>query len=94
MKRSQADRAVIAARATQNSHRASRSTGAGTVGTNPGLRAQTTVTGTGPVRRTTCAPLTSMQRDSEGKRSAWAASPYYFTDPAWSQTVSNQSTVR
>lgn len=88
MNRRQADRAVIAQRAANtDSRRASRSTGAGTVGTNPGLRTETVLSGTGPVRRTTCAPLTRMQRDSTGKRSAWADSPYYFTDPKWDRTV-------
>ena len=79
------NRARIAARAAQITP----SSDHGTVGTNPGHRVQTIVPPTGVVRRTRCAPMTAMQKDSTGKRSAWAASPYYFTDPAWSRTVSH-----
>ncbi len=32
--------------------------------------------------------MTATQRDSTGKRSAWGASPTYWTDPAWGKTVS------
>ena len=77
------NRAVIAARATA-------STPTPRVNSVPMLRPDSKPIRTGPVRRTTCAPLTAMQRDSTGKMSAWAASPYYFTDPKWSQTVQNQ----
>lgn len=81
--RSGHNRAVIAARAT-----------ASTANDVPMLRPDTGPIATGPVRRTRCAPLTPMQRDSTGKRSAWNDSPTFFTDPAWGQTVSNQDTRR
>lgn len=78
MNKSQVNRAVVAARAPKS---------------RPNqvamLRPMVLMTSTGPVRRTTAAPLTRMQRDSTGKRSDWAASPYYFTDPAWDLTVSH-----
>ncbi len=32
--------------------------------------------------------MTATQRNSEGKRSEWSASPTYWTDPAWGRTVS------
>lgn len=79
--RSGHNRAVIAARAS-----------ASTPNRVALLRPDTMPIRTGPVRRTTAAPLTPMQRNSEGRRSEWSASPNYWTDPAWSQTVSNQRT--
>lgn len=76
--------------------RAARARSLAPAGPNPVamLRPHTAPITTGPVRRTTAAPLTRMQKDSTGNPSAWAASPYFFTDPAWSQTVSNQSDRR
>jgi len=73
------NRSVIAARASRS-----------TPNDVPMLRPHTAQITTGPVRRTTAAPLTSMQRDSTGRVSAWAASPYFFTDPKWDQTVGSQ----
>lgn len=84
MHTSQADRSVIAARAARRSG-ARRSTG--TVGTNPARRDTTQVYATGPVRRSTAVTLTATQRNSEGKRSEWSASPQFFTDPRWSLTA-------
>lgn len=86
--RASLNRDVIAARATQSGR-----TGANP-STRPGInisaRTSTIVTATGHVKRTTCAPMTPAQRNSEGKRSEWNASMYYWTDPAWSRTVSNK----
>lgn len=42
---------------------------------------------TGPIRRSRATPLTPTQRNSEGRRSEWSASPEFFTDPKWSATV-------
>lgn len=86
MKRSQANRSVIAARATVLRP--------STPNNVAMLRPHTARITTGPVRRTTAAPLTRMQRNSEGRPSEWAASPYFFTDPRWSQTVGNQNVGR
>lgn len=46
----------------------------------------------GPVRRSRALPLTATQRrgDGSGARSDWSASPEFFTDPAWSQTLHNR----
>lgn len=86
MKRSQANRSVVAARAAVLRP--------STPNNVAMLRNHVPAIATGPVRRTTAAPLTRMQRDSTGKRSDWAASPYFFTDPKWSQTVGNQNQGR
>ena len=42
----------------------------------------------GPVRRSRALKMTGAQRNSEGRRSEWSASPYYFTDPKWGATCS------
>jgi hypothetical protein len=60
-----------------------------TVGTNPAMRVETIVHARIPVRRSKATRLTATQRNSEGRRSEWSASPYYFTDPAWGRTVSS-----
>lgn len=88
MKRTQADRSVIAARAAL---RASRSTDV-RVSRNPALRSATVVHATGAIRRSRAVSLTATQRNSEGKRSEWSASPEFFTDPKWGQTVGTQYT--
>lgn len=55
------------------------------------LRARfTPVTAGGNVRNRKAVKMTAAQRDSTGARSAWSASPYYFTDPKLDQTVSSQ----
>lgn len=79
MNRSQANRSVIAARATRST---------------PNLTAfpfgsPTPVYATGPVRRSSAVKLTATQRNSEGRTSEWNMSMDYFTDPKWSQTVSS-----
>ena len=87
MNKSRANLARIAERAG-----AIRSTApTGTVGTNPALRSEAPShpMAAGALRRTRCAPMTGAQRNSLGKRSEWAASPDYFTDPAWAFTVSD-----
>lgn len=38
--------------------------------------------------------MTGAQRNSLGQRSEWSMSQNYFTDSAWSQTVSNQRDTR
>ena len=76
MKRSQANRAVIAARATRS-----------TPTLPPHLRPVSTTYATGPVKRSRALPLTATQRNSEGRRSEWSASPEFFTDPKWGTTV-------
>lgn len=82
MQKSQASRAVIAARAAAN-NRTGRRHGVTVL-------APSTLSGvrTGPVKRTRCAPMTAAQRNSEGRRSEWTASPYYRTaatvDQRWS----------
>lgn len=78
MQKSQANRRVIAARAT-----------ASTVnhGCRIPLSSPTPVYATGPVRRSSAVKLTATQRNSEGRRSEWSASPEFFTDPKWSRTV-------
>jgi len=61
------------------------------VGTNLGARTSTVVTPpVGAVRNRRGAKMTGAQRDSRGERSAWADSPYVFTDPKWDQTLSSQ----
>lgn len=77
------NRAVLAARAGVRRN-------PGTPATDVAARVLAPSTGTGPVRRSSAVRMTAAQRDSEGNRSAWAASPYYFTDPKWDQTVTSQ----
>ena len=45
----------------------------------------------GKIRKGRARKSSPVQRDSTGNRSAWAESPYYWTDPAWSRTVSDRS---
>jgi len=77
MKRSQANRAVIAARAK-----------APTSNDVPMLRTSIHTTGTGPVRRSRAVRLTATQRNSQGARSEWSMSQNYWTVSAWDKTVS------
>lgn len=62
-----------------------------TAGTSPALRAPSCRVdhAFGPVRRTRNVSYAGSGTD--GYNSAWAASPEFFTDPRWSQTVSNQT---
>lgn len=79
MKRSQANRAIVARRAspsTPNVH-----SGIPLTGTTP-------VYATGPVKRSRALKLTATQKNSEGRTSEWSMSPEFFTDPKWSATVS------
>lgn len=56
------------------------------VNVNPARRVETVVHPSGPgIRKGKTRYAGS---GDKGYRSAWAASPYFFTDPAWSQTVS------
>lgn len=87
MNRSQADRSVIATRAAT---RTARTPGA-RPSTNPAVRTMTTVKPSGPGIRKRKAKMTGAQRNSEGRRSEWTASPYIrdavATDARWSRTV-------
>lgn len=78
MKRSQANRAIIAARAK-----------APISNDIPMLRPSMPMSGTGPIRRSRAVRMTGTQRNSEGQRSEWAMSQNCWTDPAWSRTVSS-----
>lgn len=84
MHKSQANRAIIAARAgipATNHHGVSR---------NPAARVDSII----PivhVHNRRSPRMTAAQKNSEGRRSEWAASPYFFTDPAWSRTVSDHT---
>lgn len=90
MKRSQADRSVIAARA-------------GSITPNRGAspstdllqRPLTTVKPSGVGIRRSRASMTGAQRNSEGRRSEWSASmtckDRVATDAKWSQTVRSQN---
>lgn len=62
-----------------------------TPGTNPALRSAmpSHPMAAGPIRRTTCAPMTAAQRNSEGRMSEWAMSPEFFTDPKWGRTLTD-----
>lgn len=84
------NRSVMAARAAQNGLTQPRRN-RGTTGTDPSARPSTVIQHCeGPVRRSTAMKMTGAQRNSEGRRSEWSASPEFFTDPKWSQTVSSQ----
>lgn len=78
MKRSQANRAIIAARAK-----------APISNDVAMLRPSMPQSGTGPIRRSRAVKMTGAQRNSQGARSEWSMSQNYFTDPAWSRTVSS-----
>lgn len=84
MRKSQVNRSVVAARAAS---RPARDTSTAPVSRNLGARPSTRVTPSGYVKRSRAVPLTATQRNSEGKRSEWSASPQFFTDPKWSRTV-------
>ena len=90
MQKTQANRRVIAARAA---HRQGASPS--TTGTNLAARTLTVVNGSGPGIRRPKARMTGAQRNSEGRRSEWSASPYIrdavATDSKWSQTVRSQN---
>ena len=90
MRRQQANRAVVAARAEL---RPVKSSGA-RASTNLLLRPAPLPIHTGPGGRRPKARMTGAQRNSLGQRSEWSMSQNYFTDPAWSQTVSNQRDTR
>lgn len=72
------------------SHGATRSTTpTRTVGTNPGMRVETVVSmRPSHQRRPKAGKMTGAQRNSEGRRSEWAMTPYIFTDPKWGATCS------
>ncbi len=80
----------IAARKAQIDARAQRTLPLGPAGTDLRSRTQTeTKPLPGPVRRSRATRLTATMRSGDGTGySAWTRSPYYFTDPAWSRTVS------
>lgn len=80
VKRSQANRSVLAARAAAN----------GRTGKHGSVLPPSTGTATGPVKRSRALKLTATQRNSEGRMSEWSMSPEFFTDPKWSQTVTSQ----
>lgn len=90
MHKSQANRAIIAARAgipATNHHGVSRNQA---VSTNLAARVDSII----PivhVHNRRSPRMTAAQKNSEGRRSEWAASPYFFTDPAWSRTVSDHT---
>ena len=96
MNRSQANRARIAERAGARS--STRSANAGRTG-NPATdltaRTLTTVKPSGVGIRKHKCKMTRAQRNSEGRRSEWSASPYIrdavATDGKWSQTVRSQN---
>lgn len=73
------NRAVIAARATPSTPN---------VGAFP-FGSLTVVHGTGRIVKSKAAKLTPTQRNSEGRRSEWSASPEFFTDPAWDRTCTS-----
>lgn len=89
MKRSH-NRSVIAARALANGLAGNRPIGK--PGTDLRARPSTVTTPSGHVKRTKAMKMTGAQRNSIGKRSEWSASPQFFTDPRWSQTVGNRDT--
>ena len=73
MRASQANRAVIAARAA---HRPTRTT---VLPSTDSLR----IKPSGYVGRKGKARMTGAQRNSQGQRSEWTMSPYFWTDPKW-----------
>lgn len=85
MKRPQANRAVIAKRAKP------RARATGSTGTDLRARTLTVVKPSGAGIRKRKASMTGAQRNSEGRRSEWTASPYIrdavMTDAKWSRTV-------
>lgn len=88
MRRAQADRSVIAARASRRVG-ARRSTGR--PATDVAARPITPLTPIGSVRRSSAVKMTGAQRNSEGRRSEWNATPYLrdavTTDAKWSRTL-------
>lgn len=77
MKRSQANRSVVAARASAST---------------PNLAAHTLKHtlpkgAAGAIRRSRALKLTATQKNSEGRTSEWSMSPEFFTDPKWGKTV-------
>lgn len=89
MKRSQANRAVIARRAKP------RPRATGSTGTDLTARVLTEVKPSGVGIRRSKASMTGAQRNSEGRRSEWSASmtckDRVATDAKWSQTVRSQN---
>lgn len=81
MNRTQANHAVVARRAATN----------GRTGRHGSPIPPAAPTAIGYVKRSSAAKLTGAQRNSLGKRSEWAASPEFFTDPKWSQTLQSQN---
>lgn len=86
MRATQANRAVIAARAAARPVR----TNTALVGSDPSAVA---FHGTGQVKRSRALPMTATQRDPTGKRSDWNRSPEFFTDPKWSATCKTNPAV-
>lgn len=88
MHRSQADRAVIARRAAENSVPRNRLVGA-RASTNILLRPQTTLPSVfGPGGRVSKVRYSGS--GEQGYRSAWTGSMDFYTDARWSQTVTSQ----
>lgn len=79
MKRAQADRTIVASRAAAN----------GRTGTRHSVMPPTMPRLRTVHRRSRGTKLTATQRNSEGRRSEWSASPEFWTDPKWSRTVSS-----
>lgn len=77
MKRSQANRSVIAARAAANGR-----TGGHHSVMPPHMPRLRTV-----MRRSKAVKMTATQKNSQGRTSEWARSPEFFTDPKWDRTV-------
>lgn len=90
MKRSQADRRIIAARAAlAQSGGASPSTrhgrNVGPASTDLASRTGTPVYATGPIRRSRAMKLTAAQKNDLGRASEWNRSTEFFTDARWSK---------
>lgn len=89
MRKSQTNRAVIAARASSRM----------VTTTMPAhLRPVSAVVVTGPIRKSTALPMTGAQRDSRGRMSDWSRSAQIggsvgsvIRDGRWSQTVQSQN---
>lgn len=74
------NRAIVAQRASKRPVRRT----AGRPGTNILARTLTEVDRAVPAHRGRKSPrLTAVQKNSEGRRSEWSRSPYFWTDPKW-----------
>lgn len=89
MRKSQANRAVIAARAAG---RVSTITPDSRVSHNPALRHKSVPPLRTVMRKSSAVKMTPVMRagDGSGRRSEWTQSPDFFTDSAWDQTLSNR----